>query len=529
MTRSNPVTSVFPFCLRHFSTARQVRVRDARLACTYAVLAALVLVYVVIFQLILEHRYAQFEVPVGYTNTWAGLSSPWPGGNTQAPAPEDMPVFCNNPQFDWGVNHTEAQRKLSGGLVAHNVGCLGFNPATDVEISGSSFTAVTSVGTIELDANDSVVASSQMFTANPEGAIPNLIHLYSVSFEGRGRQNVPTVIVNREGKVLREFADQAILTGISIGDWLEMAGVSLNSVNPQEEIGPPHPTFRLTGAVLMVRMVYTNLRRWELPYYRPLCTVTVEALPVAWGFMGSEVQPVVAADGTVKRASVQRTGVRLQFIQSGSIGRLDIFQIVLRLIEASVLFSIAAFATDFVAELPCCLGRRFARATTDDIATEDLASPGCFCRACPGRWADADQTGSRATASASCCGLCECGVPRAADGLPLDAKRAHARSQGAESPGVASGAAAAPDSAPLLAAPPAGAVVCCAFGPDPDPSASGFLALCRMRRRRSTSRGGAGRLPLPGGLAREAGEAPGSPDASKGGAAAAAVRRVHPK
>jgi len=236
-----------------------------------------------------------------------------------------------------------------------------------------------------------VVDTQHKFTANPDAAVMNGIHIFSVSWLPGGQHNVETIVKHRNGSVAKHFPQGSIITGISIREWLEIAGVSLDADNPQDATSPPYPKYRVTGLVLLVRMVYSNLRRWELPYYRPQCHVTVEALPQAWGFLGGSLS-TASVNGTDVAAVTVRTGVRLQVIQSGSIGAFDIIQLILRLVEASVLFGFARFATDTIAENRCCLGGRFVARTTDQDSTDQFVTPGCFLRC------------------KRCCWL-ECGVP----------------------------------------------------------------------------------------------------------------------
>jgi len=442
--------------------------------CIYSTLATCVLLYVVVFQLLLEHRYARFETPVGYTNLWPGISSPWPAGRADRPTDAELPSFCNNPEYDWGVNHSAEERVITGGFMTQGASCRGFSSQTDVEISSSTFTAVTLETTSFLDRFGNTTSTRFAFTANPEGAVPNVIHIYSVESSQRPRQNVRTEILDAAGTVLRSFPDGDIITGVTVGEWMSFAGLSVDAVNPQGQLlSLPHPRYRHTGAVILVRMKYTNLRRWAPPFYDPLCTVTVEALPNAWGFMGSRVEPAHERDGGVGRASVLRTGIRLQFLQSGTIGELDVFQIVLRLIEGTVLFNLARFLTDAIAELPCCLGRRFVRATTDEVETKGELTPGCFCRCCP----EPEQLRGR-------CGIpgaCVCGVVRAKGGGAIDApveptpppKAASSHADGPTKPEH-------PD-----AEAPRGSLVCCALSGAEVPDGCCACSLWSMSRRAS--------------------------------------------
>jgi hypothetical protein len=410
MPRSNPLTSALPFCDSHYTTPREVRIRDPRLAAIYAAFAAVVLLYVIVFQLLLEHRYASFEVPVGYANLWGAQVPPWPGSWTEPPL-DQQPSHCVHPdRYSWGVNHTEAEKAVTGGFFVSNPVCRGYNSLADAIVTSDAFTVVTFEATTLLNASGHVVDTQHRFTANADAAIMNAIHIYSVSWQPGGQQNVETFLHSRNGSVVKQFPAGSIITGLTVKDWLTLAGVDLEAENPQDAIARPFPRYRVTGVILLVRMVYSNLRRWELPYYRPQCHISVEALPQAWGFLGGTTG---SAPGNGQSITV-RTGVRVQVIQSGTIGAFDIIQLILRLVEASVLFGFARFATDVLAERQCCLGRRFVHLTTDQFETDRETTPGCYFRVCA-------RDSVSPLACRLCCGLCECGNPVSQDtGLPLD-------------------------------------------------------------------------------------------------------------
>lgn len=437
MPRSNPVSSLFPCCMKHFSTPREVVILDPRLVCVYSSLATCVLLYVIVFQLLLHHGYATFEHPIGHINLWPGLSTAWPDGDE---APNSLPVFCSNASYNWGDDFTPGERQVTGGFKTINASCRGFSPMRDMVVESNTMTVVTHERADELGEDGSVIRSTYTYTGSPEGAVANAIHVYSLqSRTGAGVDNVRTIVNDARGNLVRKFDNGDIITGITLKDWMSFAGVDLERVNVQSQVNV-HPFFRTTGLVLLIRMTYTNLRPFHLPVYDPLCTVTVEALPQAWGFLGAKVVPA-PRNSTATSLALQQTGVRMIFIQSGTIGTFDIVQLVLRLVEGTVLFSIARFATDFVGELPCCLGRRFVRRTSDEVTTAGHTTPGCFCMLCScGKRAPAqrgkpgDATGQAEPVCGAggwfcACGMrrcrlmggcCECGVPLLPGGEEYD-------------------------------------------------------------------------------------------------------------
>jgi hypothetical protein len=132
-----------------------------------------------------------------------------------------------------------------------------------------------------------------------------------------------------------------------------MADIDLDDYNVQPWIRGGdlayQPRLRLTGVALLIRMEYTTHRMWEWPsskYGSPLCTITVERVPTAWGFLGSS-NTYMPGVGPV---FLTQTGIKLQFVPGGLVGVFDPFSVVLRLIEAVVLFGIAEYITDKLAQ-----------------------------------------------------------------------------------------------------------------------------------------------------------------------------------
>lgn len=174
---------------------------------------------------------------------------------------------------------------------------------------------------------------------------------------GTGLTNVHTRVLDQAGNVAHEFPDEAIMGGISTGEWLRLGGVDTldeRVVQPffRGGVREEQPMRRLTGVVLLLRMTYTNYRPWEISP-SPRCDVTVEALPSTWGFLGTDSGWDAVAGGPVQRT---RTAVKLQVIHQGSVGQSKWENVVLRLVEAVVLFGLAHAVTGCLAR--CCLYRQ---------------------------------------------------------------------------------------------------------------------------------------------------------------------------
>lgn len=331
-------TLIATVCGESFYAPTFVNVKDVRLLAFHRVAQFLVLLYIIIIQLVLSHRYAAFEAPMAYGNIWAALvfnSTSWPS------------TPCNNPAYDWGLDFTADERTLSGGLVAGpNTTCTPFANDQHVKVGDNSFTAVS--WTLIRGQN----GTRSEFTLGVEEASLNMIHVFSASFLKSGVVNPHTVVRTKSGEVLQEFPAGAIMSGIKLQQWLRAAGISLDDRNIQPWIrgGAPSasPFFRLTGAVLLLSVKYSNLRTWELPSVgagTPRADVTVEVLPNAWGFMGAT--PV--NDPVLGPGVAYQTGVRLQFVFSGSVGTVSAFEIIMRFVEGQVLLGVALLVTRLLA------------------------------------------------------------------------------------------------------------------------------------------------------------------------------------
>ncbi len=192
----------------------------------------------------------------------------------------------------------------------------------------------------------------------------------------QGLSNVRTRILNQDGTVFREFKAGEALGGISIAQWLALAGVgSLDEplVMPffRGGVKEEQPALRLAGTVLLLRMTYSNYRSWEL-FADPRCDVTVEQVPTAWGYEGTDLVYDAVLQSPVERT---RTGVKLQIIQQGQYGQSRWENVILRLVEALVLFGLARVLTDMVARY-CLYGREYVCSVVEEVDLRDDGGSG---------------------------------------------------------------------------------------------------------------------------------------------------------
>ena len=156
----------------------------------------------------------------------------------------------------------------------------------------------------------------------------NIIHTFSTpSMQGAG-VNPETVVYNRQGTIVKRIPAGFAIGGVSVGQWLEWAGFgdapAALGVDPESDLdagfgnttstsrsghgsgqgestegnvrrtaldrkhimpwhrdGAPNesPSYRYTGAVVLLRMRYTNRRSLEWPGNKPLCEITLEVIP----------------------------------------------------------------------------------------------------------------------------------------------------------------------------------------------------------------------------------------------------------
>jgi hypothetical protein len=344
------------FTAREYTTGRLVAIHDYRLALFNMVGKLLVLVYVVVIQIVLNHGYANFETPAVTLNLWQGVMPNFAANN--------LP-FCNNVAYDWGLNFTEQQKVITGAIeFGPNTTCRPFDSRQHVMISDSSFSAFTHEQLFPMNGSDhlpdAVVSgnvtyvkrpdgSFSFFTTNPGDANFNLIHVISAQFLSEGLPNVRLLIKNKAGDTLREFDDGAVMGGVTLNDWLSFAEVKLDDINvqPWTDVSP---FYRTTGLVLLLRMTYSNLRTWELPSLgigSPLVECEVERVPLAWGYLGDDM----TFDNVLGPVTRRRFGVKVLLVPTGTVGQFSWFALVLRFVEGVVLFGIAEFFTNMLARL----------------------------------------------------------------------------------------------------------------------------------------------------------------------------------
>jgi len=237
------VTSPF----RYYETERKVEVQDWRLSFLHIVCVLGALAFVVI-QILLLHQYAEFEPAVSQVNLWS---------DTIVPELPNLPdFFCLNQSYDF----VPEQLAMSGYFFTENITCRHLNIGDSLRI-GNDQVDFTLLRLIVDDANGLNSTRESYFAQNSEYIPTHFQHTVTTSWGAWAR--VPTTIQRSDGTVFREYADQDIQFQITVRDWLEIANLNLEDINFLGVLGKNQPRFRLTGAVLVVRLDFSNLRPWN--------------------------------------------------------------------------------------------------------------------------------------------------------------------------------------------------------------------------------------------------------------------------
>jgi hypothetical protein len=374
----------------------RVLVYDSRLRYCQLVAFLFVAIYVTV-QVVWLHKGASFEQPIGVINVWSpfvALSAP--------PLPvstEPKPFFCDNPAFDF-VPADDAARSAFGGFATRNVSCPPLDSRVMTTVTPDSIAVTTWRSQIVLNAtcpnateavDDSGAAQPNppscpwvesshvdVFNANVGSVGIGFQHAASTSW-GLAVTNAESTIHQRRsndngdsssGGTFAHYPAGMPPGNLTVGDLLALAEVDLDAPNPQSYTaahGGQDPSFRVTGCVLLVRVKYSNLRRWSLSS-EPRADISVHAIKAAWGTVGPR-------NSYINYPNVQllefHNGVQIRFVVEGELGRFDPFATILQIMAAAFLLTIARRLVDLVAAYTPLLQpqdrRAFQRAKHDEL------------------------------------------------------------------------------------------------------------------------------------------------------------------
>jgi len=184
------------------------------------------------------------------------------------------------------------------------------------------------------------------FVPDVEDFVFNMQHSYSTSWLPY-QANVRTVIYNSNNDVVRTIDGGNPITGVRLGDVLDYVGIALDERNENCFPGlayDENPFFRLTGAIIVVRMKYSNLRSWDLLDRDGLCEVSFTLQQGIWGYIGASMYYDTDLGQNVE---VSRNAIRLKFIIEGTIGVFEIYSFVLSVVSSLALIKGVSVLMDY--------------------------------------------------------------------------------------------------------------------------------------------------------------------------------------
>jgi hypothetical protein len=128
----------------------------------------------------------------------------------------------------------------------------------------------------------------------------------------------------------------------------DMPSFTLDDPNPQNfGAGELNVYRRVSGAVLVVTLTYSNTDSWS-PFIRaPTCKASVSVVPRQWGYRGAE-HAYASYPASYTRIESNVVSVRFRF--AGSLAKFDFFVFVQALLSGVVLLSVVTTLLDFVGE-----------------------------------------------------------------------------------------------------------------------------------------------------------------------------------
>lgn len=332
-----PRTQAFDWVVQHVSykAAPEVAVRDLRLSIIFILIRVGVLLYVVIYVIVLSHAYAEFESVEARASIIPGVSTNLTAG--------PVPAFCNNPDYNFGIG--APAEALQGLYLGPNITCRLFDRAVHVStpIPGTLLASTALIFAVP----PSTLVSR--FTIGAEALPVTIVHSYRTHSGRFSGVNPHTVLRDSSGAIIRDFPAGLPIQTVPLSTFLAAAGVSMDHRNPTPPMPQEQwPFYRGTGAVLFVRMAYSNLRsyEWPSPFAETRADMTVNVLE---GQIGS-ADPVFMLDPEFGPTTCIRTGIRLEVSASGTLGGITALALVLALVQGFVLLSVGDIVVRWFAD-----------------------------------------------------------------------------------------------------------------------------------------------------------------------------------
>ncbi|KAN0053164.1 hypothetical protein ACTA71_006688 [Dictyostelium dimigraforme] len=320
-----------------YSTVKIVRIRDRRLGILHLTFLVGIIAYIVVYSAIIKKGYLFTEVPIGSVRT--SLKAP----NTFA----TNLTYCSNqvhqdtyPFTPLICNYWDEQLAL-------------FPVGQD-----STFTCTTRVRTSKQTANcnftdptckfvDDLGSAQNIYIADIENFTILIDHTMYASSSGSQFNAVDLhgYILNQDGDEV-QMDENGISIGVqgkpdimTIGQLLAFGGVSLDQASPVDS----NVSIRYDGVVLFVFITYSNTYTYSTSDFRYVYSVQQIANTIY------DVPETIILETIKSRLLFKRHGVRVIFIQTGTIGSFHFQTLLLTLVSGLGLLAVATTVVDQLA------------------------------------------------------------------------------------------------------------------------------------------------------------------------------------
>ena len=289
--------------------------------------------YVILYAIIYVRAYAEFEPVSVHASLIPGVGP--------SPVLSPLPSYCDNPSYNAFIG--APVEAFSGIYFGPNISCRAFDRAFHVAspISNNLLVAFALVF---------AVASPRpgfytRFTVGADSTPITLVHQYRTTSGLFSGINPPSFLHGADGSIIAESAAGCPLQNLPLSSFIAAAGANLDTRNPLPP-NPPEvwPMYRDTGMVLSVRIEYSNIRTGEWPSARGndvRADIYVNLLP---GLVGKADQ-FATVDPEFGAAALTRTGVLLEVVGTGELGRTTLYALIFSLVQGIVLVSIGDVLT----------------------------------------------------------------------------------------------------------------------------------------------------------------------------------------
>eukprot|EP00732_Lithocolla_globosa_P004966 Lithocolla_globosa_v1_NODE_4833_length_1355_cov_26.310000.p1 type:complete len:423 gc:universal NODE_4833_length_1355_cov_26.310000:1314-46(-) len=335
-----------------YTTPKTLRIRDRRLGYTYYTLLFLVSVYIIFYEIIWNQAYLAKEPPTGGSVRSSLLepSTSVSDGNGVPGTPFDELPYCQQSGqtndfgesyecLHWTAIHTHFPAfEEKAVFVTTRVSVTSQN----LTISGCDVPGY--VATDDKCAYKDLQHQSKTtyFVGDIEKYTLKVNHAVTGVTTGisESSNNLNGQLVYSEGKsllggyeVLKDFSEDSVRDIMSIAELLEAAGISLDDPSSAD----PSESIRYAGVTVVLAIDFSKPFLDKIEYqYIPIVIQGDDYKLLEYQYIGDEIKVF------------NRHGVRVVFSQTGTIGDFDLYELMLNLVVASALLSLATTSIEFV-------------------------------------------------------------------------------------------------------------------------------------------------------------------------------------